>query len=447
MRDSHTCTLNLLGPVDFKSSLATLNSTHNDLQTSLCNNIKVVVAHLAKKSKINYSVDPEVLHNMVSKYLYAHPEHTNPLNIQAKVEGGQFHIQYYDLLYGIAKLTKYPLGRRQGAFRYVPEYGKHWLAEGKTIFPDGRCREGKWHYVHEINVMSLSEGKRCDSNGRIYEGKWQYIHQLNQNRVIEGKITESTGEVYEGQWKYVNELGGMRLSAGKASYLSGVVSEGQWQYIDQLKRVALVSGTRTMPNGDKYSGVFQHVSDKCSDTEMVEGTVDFVDGHSEKGQFSYIPALNKMKLVNGISRNTKLASVQVGAWVYSEASKGMVFTPPTPKLPESTIRQIRASTKQLVDLHDKVDEDGKLNKDIVTLKAVTEQAVMVQSPEQLSAVLQELKACYTTLTRTLSLLTHPDKVSVDKYKPDLHRPAFEDLVRLRREINSKVQQWATSPVK
>ena len=453
----------------FAAALPAQNLSPSNLKTSVCNNITAAVGALAKASpSIKYAIDPAVLDRVMGNYLEAHPNHNNPFNLIAMASDNACRVDYYEMCYEIEPA-------QQGKFEFIPQLGQRDLVDGKVTWSDGLVQEGKFQYVEQLKGVSFVDGKVTWSDGLVQEGKWQYIEQRKTMCLVDGKVNHSNGAIEEGKWQYVEQLKGLRL-----------VGEG---------------GTRTAPNGDIYSGTFAYVAGMEEDTQLVNGTLTYSNGRSETGEFAYIRQLGSMKLVNGTTKNaagdvvkhgrreyvpqkngmmlieglsvfpdgkrqegtrryipelnevvlvdgtiTHGNTVQTGIWTYSHYEGRMVFAPkpPKPKLPQHLRNQIQSVVHELVGIQQRFDSAGRYNASAAMLNAAAEQAALAQNPAQYADALQSFKAQYKTLTRELSLLTHPDKIK--NYSARVHGAALQQLTSLRESIDGQINRWSSARV-
>ncbi|MEQ9108093.1 MAG: hypothetical protein RLO04_11565 [Limnobacter sp.] len=391
----------------------------------------------------------------------------------------------------------------EGKFQYIKQLKAMRLVDGKITFSDGLVAEGKRQYFEQLKAMCLVDGKITETDGQVAEGKFQYIEQLKEVCLVDGKETGPDGLFQEGKFQYIEQWKGRYLVDGKITFPDGHIEEGKRQYVEPLKGICLVGvdGTRTAPNGDIYSGTFAYVPGMDKDTQLINGTLTYSNGRSETGEFAYIHQLNRMKLVHGITKNAEGEvvkhgrreyvpqkngmmlmeglsvfpdgkrqegirsyvpelnevvltngsishgnTVQTGIWTYSWYEGRMVFSPkpPQPKLPQHLRSQIQSAVQELASIQHRFDSAGKYNTSAAMLNAAADQAALAQNPEQYNNALQSFKAQYKTLTRELSLLTHPDKIK--NYSADVHGAVLQQLVSLRESIDGQVNRWGSTMV-
>lgn len=551
-------------PRSLRDSVATFlplkrNRNPISLEVRVCNQISLAVSELAKDSghRLVYAIDPNILERVVGRYLREHPTHDKPRRVVAGNYGTQCRVHYYDLMYGI-DLDGNERDRTQGEFKYTPRHGGYslvdgkmklasgelhegefayesrlktaYLKNGKITMPSGQIQEGKREYVSELKAVHLKTGTITLPSGEVQQGTREYIPELKQCRLVEGKWTDQHGNVEEGEWDFISNAREMKLMQGKKTFKSGLVEEGRFyyfkqlnesylvdgkathptgevehgrfEYIEKLEAVALVQGVLSLSNGDKYTGTFKASPGMNINTHIGNGSLVYADGRSEQGEFTYVPELKQMKLIDGITRNSRgetvkegrrsyvpekggvylmegLAvfpdgvrqmgvrnyipelnevlltagtiingsNVQSGTWAYSECAGGMVFkaAPLKEKLPPRICDQIKVAAEKLLDLQRRFDLTGKFGARASNLQQAATKATLAQTPEQFFEALGEFTQIYKKLTRELSLVTHPDKIQ--GYVAHIHGEALQQLAEMRGAIDEKVLAWQAVPMK
>lgn len=431
-------------PLDLRAFAAALpeqNLSPRSLKATVCGSITTAVAAFAQASpNARYTIDPAVLQRVVGDYLEAHPTHNKPLNLMVTELDDTCRVDYYEMCYGTDS------SGQGGKFEFIPQLGRRELVEGQSRDIAGIVNIGKMHYVEEAKAICIKSGRLIFPDGQVDESpEFRYIGQLNLICMTSGKRTMPNGDIYSGTFAYVPGMDkNSQLVKGRLTYSTGRSETGEFAYIPQLNSMKLVKGTTKNAEGEVVKeGRREYVPQK-NGMMLIEGLSVFSDGTRQEGTRSYVPELNEVVLTAGsITQGNK---VQTGTWAYSQFENKMVFTAeqPKPKLPQYVRNQIQSAVQELVNIQHRFDSSGQFNTSAAILNTIAEQAEMAQNPLQYNAALQTFNAQYKTLTRELSLLTHPDKV--ETYSANIHGAALQQLASLRESIDGQVNRWKLATV-